>query len=198
MIDAHARNKLERSLRKHGLVGPVVWNERTGNLVGGHQRIKILDALEGRADYQLTVAAVDLDERDEKKLCILLNNRSAQGDWDPVALERLTLDLVREDPDAMADMGFDPIELHLICDTEEFGTILSDRNDKARITIEELREIENKGKEKTYAKGNADHFVVLVFASAEQVAAFREAVGIEADAEFVSGNRIRHMVGKAS
>lgn len=34
--------KLRRSFEEFGYVEPVVWNERTGNLVGGHQRLKIL------------------------------------------------------------------------------------------------------------------------------------------------------------
>ena len=34
--------KLARSLEQFGCVEPVVWNERTGNVVGGHQRLKIL------------------------------------------------------------------------------------------------------------------------------------------------------------
>lgn len=34
--------KLSQSLDRFGCVEPVVWNERTGNVVGGHQRLKIL------------------------------------------------------------------------------------------------------------------------------------------------------------
>jgi ParB-like chromosome segregation protein Spo0J len=33
---------LKRSIETFGLVEPLVWNERTGNLVGGHQRLKVL------------------------------------------------------------------------------------------------------------------------------------------------------------
>jgi ParB-like chromosome segregation protein Spo0J len=34
--------KLKRSLEEFDCVEPLVWNERTGNLVGGHQRLKVL------------------------------------------------------------------------------------------------------------------------------------------------------------
>lgn len=34
--------KLERSIDEFGCVEPVVWNRRTGRLIGGHQRLKIL------------------------------------------------------------------------------------------------------------------------------------------------------------
>ena len=40
--------KLQRSIKEFGFVEPLVWNEQTGNLVGGHQRFKILQASEMR------------------------------------------------------------------------------------------------------------------------------------------------------
>ena len=39
--------KLKRSLDTFGCVEPLVWNQRTGHLVGGHQRFKVLQI--GRA-----------------------------------------------------------------------------------------------------------------------------------------------------
>jgi len=35
--------KLKRSIKEFGYVEPIVWNKRTGNVVGGHQRLKILE-----------------------------------------------------------------------------------------------------------------------------------------------------------
>ena len=34
--------KLRRSIEEFGYVEPIIWNERTGNVVGGHQRLKVL------------------------------------------------------------------------------------------------------------------------------------------------------------
>ena len=34
--------KLKKSIETFGYVEPIVWNKRTGNIVGGHQRLKIL------------------------------------------------------------------------------------------------------------------------------------------------------------
>ena len=39
-----AYEKIKRSLRDFGYVDPIVWNEVTGNIVGGHQRYKVLKA----------------------------------------------------------------------------------------------------------------------------------------------------------
>src|SRR3954470_5459218 len=46
-----ARRKLRTGLKKHGMVAPPTWNETTGNVVGGHQRLDGLDALAGTANY---------------------------------------------------------------------------------------------------------------------------------------------------
>ena len=87
-ITPEAKRKLKANLDKMGLMGGLVWNERTGNLVSGHQRIAILDAdnkynpktLEN--DYDVFVTKVDLDERQEKEQNIFFNNQSAMGFFD--------------------------------------------------------------------------------------------------------------------
>ena len=68
--------RLRRSIEAFGFVEPLVWNERTGFLVGGNQRFKVL--LEQGAK-EVTVSVVDLDEKDEQLLSIALN-RSAGSD----------------------------------------------------------------------------------------------------------------------
>ena len=34
--------KLKKSILAFGEVDPIIWNEKTGNIVGGHQRFKVL------------------------------------------------------------------------------------------------------------------------------------------------------------
>ena len=67
---------------------PLVWNETTGNLVGGHQRLKILKA---RGDKKVKVSVVDLSPAKEKALNIALNKVS--GDWDKPLLKDLLQEL---------------------------------------------------------------------------------------------------------
>jgi ParB-like chromosome segregation protein Spo0J len=80
--------KVRRSIESFGYVEPIVWNERTGNMVGGHQRYNILKA---RGDTQVAVSIVDLDDQQERLLNLALNKVS--GRWDDQALARLLEEL---------------------------------------------------------------------------------------------------------
>lgn len=98
--------KLKRSIEEFGYVEPVVWNERTGNMVGGHQRYKIMVHEQGHTE--LAVSVVDLDDQQERLLNIALNKVS--GDWDEEALTQLLVDL-RQDGADISLSGFDDVDL---------------------------------------------------------------------------------------
>lgn len=100
--------KLKRSVERWDLVEPLVWNERTGTLVGGHQRLKILAA---RGDTEVDVSIVDLDERDEQALNVALNR--IQGEWDEPKLADILAGLNMDGFDATVT-GFDMAELERI------------------------------------------------------------------------------------
>ena len=94
-IDPEARRRLKESLASGGLVETLVWNRRTGNLVGGHQRRDLLLELAEKdakktggdpLDVTYTVAAVDVDDAEERRLNVLLNNPNAQGRYDAEGL----------------------------------------------------------------------------------------------------------------
>lgn len=69
--------ELRTSILTYGEAGGIVWNARTGNIIGGHQRYYILADL-GQEDADVTV--VDLDEENERVLNIRLNVPGS--DWD--------------------------------------------------------------------------------------------------------------------
>lgn len=80
--------KLKKSLNEFDIVEPLIWNKRTGNLVGGHQRLKILKE---RGDKEVQVSVVDLDDDKEKALNLALNKIS--GEWDLPTLKDLLEEL---------------------------------------------------------------------------------------------------------
>jgi len=97
--------KLKRSIEEFGYVEPVIWNKRTGRVVGGHQRLKVLLNM-GITEVECVV--VEMDEEKEKALNIALNKIS--GDWDKEKLALVIADLQGADFDVSLT-GFDPAEL---------------------------------------------------------------------------------------
>ena len=80
--------KLKRSIEEFGYVEPVIWNKRTGTVVGGHQRLKVIKDL---GNEEVDCVVVDLDENKEKALNVALNKIS--GEWDNALLSNLLKDL---------------------------------------------------------------------------------------------------------
>jgi len=97
--------RIKRSIETFGLAEPLVWNKRTGNLVGGHQRLKILRDEFGAAEVDVSV--VDLEPAEEKALNLALNK--VGGAWDEGALAELIGEL-REQIDASVT-GFTQAEI---------------------------------------------------------------------------------------
>ncbi len=93
--------KLRAVIDRFDLVEPLVWNKRTSNLVGGHQRLKILKA---RGDRTVQAVVVDLDDVEERSLNVALNQ--VQGDWDLPKLSELLGELKAADFD-LSLTGFD-------------------------------------------------------------------------------------------
>ena len=83
-----------------------MWNEVTGNIVGGHQRYKVLLA-EGVTEVDCVVVHIE-NPQEEKALNIALNK--ATDDWEPVALAELLQDLQTSGYDLGAT-GFDAAEV---------------------------------------------------------------------------------------
>lgn len=104
-----AYRKLKASLERFGLVEPLVWNEPTGRVVGGHLRLRILKEL-GVAEVPVSV--VHLSDAQEKALNVVLNNHEAQGRYDPAKLADI-LDELNGLPE-MADTGFDAAALRAL------------------------------------------------------------------------------------
>lgn len=100
--------KLKRSLTEFGYVEPVIWNKTTGNVVGGHQRLKVLEDL-GHTTVDCVI--VELDETHEKALNVALNKIS--GSWDEDKLALLIADLDASDFDVELT-GFDDAEIQTL------------------------------------------------------------------------------------
>jgi len=124
--------KLKRSIKEFGLVEPLVFNKRTGRLVGGHQRLKIIKEL-GFND--VLVSVVDLDDTQEKALNIALNK--IKGDWDNSKLKDI-LEELELNIDDVTITGFDEQEVEDLLDQFADG---SDEDEEKFDLVKALQEI---------------------------------------------------------
>lgn len=83
---------LKESIQRFDLVEPIIVNERTGNIVGGHQRYNVLKAM---GITETTAVVVNLDEDKERLLNITLNK--LEGQWDYEKLQALFDEIPEED-----------------------------------------------------------------------------------------------------
>ncbi len=97
--------KLKRSIETFGLVEPIVFNVRTGTVVGGHQRLSVLEHL---GWDEVDVSLVDITLEEEQFLNIALNK--IEGDWDPYKLKELLEEMDTGQFD-MSLTGFDEEEI---------------------------------------------------------------------------------------
>jgi len=109
-LSEESKAKLKKNIKTRGLQETLVWNENTGNLVSGHQRIGILDELNKGQDYYLDVAKVFLSDKEEKEQNVFFNNVFAMGDWDLPLLSNL----IEDSSLNFSEMGFSQDDLNVL------------------------------------------------------------------------------------
>lgn len=197
-IDDHAKKKLAENIKKKGLLESLVWNEVTGNLVSGHQRLSILDmraAEKGLANYLLDVSVVHLTEEEEKEQNIFFNNPSAQGTYDVDGLGKM----ITEDGVDYKKAGFDDMDLQLIFEDTDYSVTMFDL-DKAPTSvqrdIDEISKIQRMKRERKEHRerdidaNDPEFYAVVVFPDRAAQGQFMERVGGDRNARYVDGVRL--------
>lgn len=112
--------KLEQSLNEFGYADPIIWNETTGNLVGGHQRLKILI---NNGAKSVKASVVHMEEMKEKAFNIALNKIS--GCWDNEKLNAVIDELINEGAD-ISKTGFSEYEINGIINSFENSSFIDE------------------------------------------------------------------------
>lgn len=95
-------------------MGGIVWNESSGNLVSGHQKVGIMDEVNRynpethENDYKIRVEVVHLTDKEEKEQNLFMNNRSVQGEFDDDMLIQMLGDIEYQ------NAGFDDFDMELL------------------------------------------------------------------------------------
>jgi len=171
-ITEEAYNGLHDGLVEHGLVMSLVWNETSGRLIGGHQRLAVMDEEHGENDYELTVLAVKFNEKKEKQANLALNNPSAQGRFDILLLGQI----VKET--GLEGTGFttSTIEMHIApADADEiFGR---------QRTVPKAAPV-------APAPATGTKHVTIVFQSRASADAFAERWGLDVNNRYAAGEKL--------
>ena len=113
-IKPEAKKALKANIKANGLIGGLVYNEQTGNLVSGHQRISIADEINKfnpgtfENDYEIKVEVVNVDLKKEKELNIFFNSKAVQGEFDYKLLAEMANDI------DISLAGLDDVDMSMI------------------------------------------------------------------------------------
>jgi hypothetical protein len=184
-----AKRKLKAGLKRHGLVSPPTWNKRTGNIVGGHQRLGVLDGIMGTSDYDLEVAVIDVDEKQEKELNLLLNNTAAMGDWDMEGLG----EMLKDSDIKLEGTGFDAADVFKMFGDDPLKSRALDTEELAR-KLNEAREVYAKITAGNKKKNEEEFYLVVVFRDNDEVQEFLEQTGLPKN-RYQSADDLRHLMG---
>lgn len=146
-ISDEGYKQLKRSIKRYGVVGGIVVNQATGyTIVGGHQKVSVLDELNKydeathKNDYTLRVELISVDEKTEKSLNVALNNPNIGGQWDYDALRELVPDIDYKDA-GLTDADLNMIGCDFLLQTEEENNIAGEL-DSMMSEVNEQREAE--------------------------------------------------------
>lgn len=192
IMDAKAKKRLKENIAKHGLVAALTWNKRTGNLVGGHQRLEQLDSLERNKDYELTVCVVDVDEREEAALNVQLNNPSMQGEWD---LDKLAMMSEEFDLDLKDDMGFTETDIDFMFEGDDRFSQLFDtkEGEEMRGDLNKVKEARAKSAENLKERNSIDWFVTIVFENEADKDEFLKEISIPKHEKYITEEQVRRL-----
>lgn len=195
IMDEKSKKRLKENIAKHGLVAALTWNKRTGNLVGGHQRLEQLDSLEKTKDYELTVCVVDVDEREEAALNVQLNNPSMQGEWD---FDKLAMMSEEFDLDLQEDMGFTESDVDFMFEGDDrFSQLFETKEgEDMRGDLNKVKEARKKSVENLKDRNSIDWYVTIVFENEEDKNEFMKEINMPKYEKYVTEEQVRRLCKK--
>lgn len=216
VIDQEAKKALKRSIKRFGVVGGIIVNRRTNNtIVGGHQKVAILDEMYKypENDYTLRVEMIDVDFETEKTLNIALNNSNISGRWDYEKLAQLIPNIDYKDA-GLTDADLNMIGVDYLLQTEEENNIADALDDLMSPIVEEreeakaeraaeramqqemereakvqhMKDVKQQVKEAAISKAEEmDAYVMLSFSSWSAKAEFCERFGYPTEMKIIKG-----------
>lgn len=192
-------DELKKNFKRVGFLGGIVWNELTGNLVGGHKRVMALDIINnytGENDYDIKVEVVQLDDKTEKEQNIFLNNKRVQGEMDYELLASILPEINIE------NTGLDNYDIGIIETIVPDFTLGNNEeiiNDNENLKVdydkrkEDIKNLKKNIKNGISENQSATHFTVT-FKTYNDKAEFLESIGINGDDVFITGEKFKERI----
>lgn len=215
-IGAEARAMLRHSIEKYGVVTGIVVNRHSMTVVGGNQKISILDEMMSFPDHDYIIRAemVDIDNpAEEKALCVMLNSPNATGEWDLDKMRDIIPDLDCTDA-GLTDTDISILGLDTIPDIiDEPRHIPQSKEEQAetRRMIEENQKVAYSAHEQQHGgsslldksvpipkKLEAESIVMLSFDSMDDRKTFLETFGFSDGDKMISGNKLMEHINNRS
>ena len=136
---------LKASVKKFGLVDPIIINQNGNVVVGGHQRLKICKELK---HIEIDCVVLDLSKEEERELNIRLNKNTGEFDMDILANEF--------DIDELVDWGFKHIDLDINIDKITEGNTEDDHIPEVKESRVKLGDVWQLGKHRLMCGDNMD------------------------------------------
>jgi hypothetical protein len=197
VIGEDAEKRLRKKIKQVGLFGTFIWNEKTGNLVSGHQRLNQLDKLERYpdkvSDYEIRVTVVSIDEKTEMEMNVFMNNPSTQGEWDIEALGKMSLDFDFD----LKSAGFTETDIDFLFDGDSrFSEIFEDTKE-VKATKEKIKEIKDhrdKSTEKLKDEQTGSFYFTVVCPSMKDKEYLMRKIGVPVFEQYVNGDLIKRKI----
>lgn len=188
-ISDKALSQLKKNIKERGLMGGIVVNKRTMNLVSGHQRLKALDALEKSKDYSIRVEMVSLTDKEEKEQNIFMNSSNVQGEFDNDILKGLLPEIDFEAA-GLSEYDLNIIGVDYLQESEEESEAISDIKSLGKPLEERkaaVKEAKQAYKEKLQNEWEGDPYFTVTFDNYKAKVAFLDRLGLDADERFIKG-----------
>ena len=187
----------KKNIRNFGYLGGIVWNERTGNLIDGHRRLKALDQLnkyDGTNDYPVKVEVVDFDEKQEKEQMTYMALGSTRPDYEMIAeyLPEIDYQLAGIEPYDLAQIeSFLPQQPMAIETIDDFIEPEPTHEEKTVAVKEAKKEAQQRAVENWQ---NVQAYITISFVDAEEKRMFCDIAGLNESDMFIAGKDILDMI----
>lgn len=198
----------KKNLQKVGFLGGIVWNEKSGNLIDGHRRIKAMDLhykYDGtpNTDYDVKVEVVKLEDKAEKEQLTYMAIGNTKPDIDLIANYISDIDYsdIGLDIGELNDILAINMEIPSLVDSLDdlLSSVDADVSNTDGKTYEEKKEhmkaVKQQVRENAIERQqNEEAFIMLSFSSYEAKSDFCDLLECSIEDKFVKGEDVLRLI----